>query len=120
MSGIAAHVLRKATMVEAGSQHRSRSRREASDISIPLLSSDSDSSDEIYHVTGLRPRQPSTGDVPVLRDHRQWTTVKDDHIRAAMDDDGKIGTTDGYMTNGISALEEADNLIDQLDLVSSD
>jgi len=124
MSGIVAHVLRKATTVEAGTQTRSgyRSRKEAGagDISVPLLSSDSDSSDEIYHVTGLRTRSSATADDPVLHDHRQWTRVRDDHIRAGMEDDDslKIGMDDNK--NSISALEEADDLIGQLDLVSSD
>ena len=98
-----------------------RSRKEAGDISVPLLSSDSDSSDEIYHVTGLRTRTSSaTADDPVLHDHRQWTRVRDDHIRAGMEDDDslKIGMDDNK--NSISALEEADDLIGQLDLVSSD
>jgi solute carrier family 35 protein C2 len=112
LTGVGLHVFRKAvTMegtegVEARRKYRSKSGA-TTDISIPLLSSESDSSDEINHVTGHRP-QPQ--DHNLLQDHRQWTSVRDNHIKAGLDSPDK---------DDFSALQEADQIINQLDLMNS-
>jgi len=116
LSGITLHVVRKATAVENKEKSPVYKKGVTSggggDYSIPLLSSDSDSSDEIYHATGLRSRSVPTEDT-LLQDHRQWTSVRDSHIRG-------VEESPPLHVENYSALQEADLIIDQLDLMSSD
>lgn len=118
LSGIALHVVRKVTSVEkrtTSPAYKPGATSGGGDYSIPLLSSDSDSSDELYHSTGLRSRSIPTED-SMLQDHRQWTSTRDNHIKGA----DTISHLFAPQVENYSALQEADQIIDQLDLMSSD
>merc|ERR1712109_404805 len=140
MTGITLHVVRKATSVEArGSAERSAGRgsRRSPGQQESLLSSQSESEDdsevEVFHTTRST-RASSPQDEPFLRDHRQWTGVRDSHIAAASKppdfkvdlEDEDIGVKTGDIVDlasdegGGDALDEADQLLEQLDLLSSD
>jgi len=139
MTGITLHVVRKATSVEArGSTERSADRgsRRSPGQQESLLSqseSEDDSEVEVFHTTRST-RASSPQDEPFLRDHRQWTGVRDSHIAAASKPpdfkvdlgDEDIGVKTGDIVDlasdedGGDALDEADQLLEQLDLLSSD
>jgi len=139
MTGITLHVVRKATSVEArGSTERSAGRgsRRSPGQQESLLSqseSEDDSEVEVFHTTRST-RASSPQDEPFLRDHRQWTGVRDSHIAAASKppdfrvdlEDEDIGVKTGDIVDlasdedGGDALDEADQLLEQLDLLSSD
>merc|ERR1719351_137246 len=139
MTGITLHVVRKATSVEArGSTERSAGRgsRRSPGHQESLLSqseSEEDSEVEVFHTTRST-RASSPQDEPFLRDHRQWTGVRDSHIAAASKPpdfkvdlgDEDIGVKTGDIVDlasdedGGDALDEADQLLEQLDLLSSD
>merc|ERR1711971_13439 len=87
MSGITLHVVRKATQVDRPDKSgtgRFLRREGSSNNTLPLLSdSGSDSETEIYHTTrqgaSSSRNQASTEDI-FMKDHRQWTSVRDSHI----------------------------------------
>lgn len=144
MTGISLHVVRKATTMDKdsvpGRMRGSPGSREA------LLSgSDTNSdSDEInYYTTRVQSRlvgaSSSGNEDPFLKDHRQWTGVRDSHIENAarsqpelreiyhhtepketceVTDDIVDFTVEDEGSN--DALDEADKLLEQLDLLSSD
>merc|ERR1711936_1165261 len=139
MTGITLHVLRKASSVEArGSTERSSRRgpRGSPGQKESLLSqseSDDDSEVEVFH-TSRSGRAATPPEEPFMQDHRQWTGVRDSHIAAAAKppdfsthvDEEDIEVTTGDILDlasddeGGDALDEADQLLEQLDLLSSD
>jgi len=140
MTGITLHVLRKASSVEArGSTERSSRRgpRGSPGQKESLLSqseSDDDSEVEVFH-TSRSTRASTPSEEPFMRDHRQWTGVRDSHLAGAAKtpdfsvqvDDEDIEVTTGDIVDlasddgeGGDALDEADQLLEQLDLLSSD
>jgi len=151
MAGITLHVVRKATQVERPDQSgtgRFLRREGSSNNTFPLLSeSGSDSETEIYHTSSTRQgasysrNQASTEDI-FMKDHRQWTGVRDSHIENLYKDNFTLNTnksdysftslnnencavTDDIIdvTENIDshdAILEAEQLLDQLDLLSSD
>jgi len=126
--GISAHVLKKSMETGArspgGSGYRSV-RTQGDPHHMPLLSSsDLDSEEELY-CTKMNSK-PLPEDL-VLRDSRQWTSVKDKHVESLMhaqDTPISYRTQDSIQIEaGLDdndALEEADQLLQQLDLMSSD
>merc|ERR1711922_102282 len=131
MTGITLHVVRKATSVEArGSTERSAGRGLRSPGQQESLLSQSESEDdsevEVFHTTRST-RASSPQDEPFLRDHRQWTGVRDSHIAAASKppdfkvdlEDEDIGVKTGDIVDlasdedGGDALDEADQLLEQ-------
>jgi len=148
MSGIVLHVVRKATHVEKPEKRSARSFLSDDDgrfNNLPLLSdSDSDSETEIFHTTkqGKSPgrKQDQSEDI-FMRDHRQWTSVRDSHMESMYKDNlttnskkddksmnlrsGTCAVTDDIINvdetlNNSDAILEAEKLLDQLDLLSSE
>eukprot|EP00092_Neocalanus_flemingeri_P040474 GFUD01044077.1.p1 GENE.GFUD01044077.1~~GFUD01044077.1.p1 ORF type:complete len:477 (-),score=81.09 GFUD01044077.1:335-1765(-) len=148
MLGITLHVVRKATQVEKPEKNgtgRFLRREGASNTTLPLLSdSDTDSETEIYHTTrqgaSSSKSKPITEDI-FMKDHRQWTGVRDSHIEHLYKDNFSLNTnksndysftslnnencavTDDIIDVGNDsndAILEAEQLLDQLDLLSSD
>jgi len=140
MTGITLHVVRKAASVETRGSSMERSSRRGSRGSPgqkeSLLSqseSDEDSEVEVFH-TSRSGRAATPPEEPFMQDHRQWTGVRDSHIAAASKppdfsthvDEEDIEVTTGDILDlasddeGGDALDEADQLLEQLDLLSSD
>jgi len=148
MLGITLHVVRKATQVEKPEKSgtgRFLRREGAGNTTLPLLSdSDTDSETEIYHTTSQGPSSGGsraiTEDI-FMKDHRQWTSVRDSHIENLYKDNFTLNTNKGNDYNFTSlnnencavtddiidvaddnhdAILEAEQLLDQLDLLSSD
>jgi len=154
MSGITMHVVRKATQVErpdkAGTGRFLR-REGASNNTLPLLSdSGSDSEMELYHTSSTRQgaqytRNQENNEDIFMKDHRQWTSVRDSHIENLYKDNfthsSNSNKNNDYTFNSLSnencavtddiidvaesidsndAILEAEQLLDQLDLLSSD
>jgi len=149
MSGITLHVIRKVTTVERPSSSASgRFLRNdgSSNNRLPLLSdTDSDSETEIYHTTRQgtsSSRDQSNPEDIFMKDHRQWTSVRDSHIEniykdnvsssfknshgiislsnencAVTDDIVEVDIDESIDSN--DAILEAEKLLDQLDLLSS-
>lgn len=130
--GISVHVLKKSLETKggrSGGSYRSVNNRLTPDgrgeHGMPLLSSsDLDSEEELYCTT--MNSKPPLEDL-VLRDSRQWTSVKDKHVEAliiAQDSPIAYRTQDSVeIEAGLEdddALVEADQLLQQLDLLSSD
>jgi len=151
VSGISLHVLRKATKEQRPERVLGSSLRRADsgEGGEPLLSSDSDMTDsetEIFHTTrssrrGSMSRRTSSsrGQEDVfMRNHREWTTVRDSHIESLHNPEaakegiqlGESLANDTFVTDLVAeekdgdverdALIEADLLLSQLDLISSD
>jgi len=148
MLGITMHVVRKATQVEKPEKKNGSGRflrREGnSNTSLPLLSdSGSDSETEIYHTTrqgSTSSRSPANTEDIFMKDHRQWTSVRDSHIENLYKDNFSLHNSKGNdisftslnnencaVTDDIidvddsnDAILEAEQLLDQLDLLSSD
>jgi len=157
MAGITLHVIRKATMADkrtTSSTNNGRSLGRGGGAkgggvasSMRLLSdSDSDSETELFHTSSgaARPsRQKQTEEI-FLTDHRQWTSVRDNHMeninKVYTGASYRVNTSTPYqykknslnnenciMTDDIvnldddneDAIEEAEKLLDQLDLLSS-
>lgn len=140
MTGITLHVVRKAASVETRESSVERSSRRglrgSSGQKESLLSqseSEEDSEVEVFH-TSRSGRPASPQEEPFMRDHRQWTGVRDSHMAAAAKppdfapqvDEEDIEVTTGDILDlasdeeGGDALDEADQLLEQLDLLSSD
>merc|ERR1712126_62815 len=142
------HVIRKVTTVERPSSSASgRFLRNdgSSNNRLPLLSDiDSDSETEIYHTTRQgtsSSRDQSNPEDIFMKDHRQWTSVRDSHIEniykdnvssfknshgiislsnencAVTDDIVEVDIDESIDSN--DAILEAEKLLDQLDLLSS-
>ena len=171
MVGITLHVIRKASSAGrggAGEQGGPRLRREGGKVgtSLPLLSdTDSGSETELFHATPVRgaagrnSRAKPITEVRTehiiicnysmtlqeifMRDHRQWTTVRDTHIEMYKDKTSpgskqaevmfsNSGQDRDVVTEELievykededvstDAILEAEKLLDQLDLMSSD
>jgi len=149
MLGITLHVVRKATQVEkpekTGSGRFFRREGTNNNTTLPLLSdSDTDSETEIYHTTrqatSSRSRAEPTEDI-FMKDHRQWTSIRDSHIENLYKDNNSVANpsknndysftslnnencavTDDIVDVGNDshdAILEAEQLLDQLDLLSS-
>jgi len=143
VTGIGFHVIRKATKEQRpekvlGSSLRSREGGE------PLLSDSSDLTDsetEIFHASRQQSQRRSSNNKAMedvfLRNHREWTTVRDSHIESLHNPEiAKEGlqmtesvANDTFLAdqaaqevdnNEEDALLEADLLLSQLDLLSSD
>jgi len=155
MVGITLHVIRKASTAGrggAGEQGGPRLRREGGKVgtSLPLLSdTDSGSETELFHATPVRGAagrnsraKPITEEI-FMRDHRQWTTVRDTHIEMYKDKTSpgskqaevmfsNSGQDRDVVTEELievykededvstDAILEAEKLLDQLDMMSSD
>merc|ERR1712179_707272 len=157
MTGITMHVVRKATQVERPDKSGSGRflRREgSSNNTLPLLSdSGSDSEMELYHTSSTRQgaqytRNQENNEDIFMKDHRQWTSVRDSHIENLYKDNfthssnsnknndytfnslrnENCAVTDDIIdvaesidsNNSNDAILEAEQLLDQLDLLSSD
>jgi len=158
MAGITLHVIRKATMVDRTSSSMSEPRsfgggrhKKNNNSSAPLLSgSDSDSEMELFHTSPSsssdRYNKHDTSEEIFLKDHRQWTSVRDNQLEsmskaqiaskiniinnevrftslqnencAITDDIVNLDEEDTGLDNA-DIIEEADRLLDQLDLLSS-
>jgi len=131
--GIALHTFKKATEKDERKSDRFRSSR--GEYSLPLLSeSDEDSEEELYRTTKLVSRRREISDDGLLTDNRQWTSVRDNHIKkiteiddlpnipvsSRFDMDDSVPLNDGWPgeEDNQDALEEADKLLKQLDLLS--
>jgi len=166
MSGITMHVVRKATQVERPDKSgtgRFLRREGSSNNTLPLLSDSgsdssrcpsrgehhlSDSEMELYHTSSTRQgtqytrSQENTEDI-FMKDHRQWTSVRDSHIENIYKDNytHSSNKNNDYTFNSLNnencavtddiidvaesiddndAILEAEQLLDQLDLLSSD
>ncbi len=90
--GIGLHVARKATNKEMPGKSSSggrfnRRRRQYEDYNLPLLSDDesdfnSDSSDELFNPGNSRGSFREFDDDFYLRDNREWTSVRDSHMKS--------------------------------------
>merc|ERR1712112_184820 len=137
MTGITLHVVRKAASVETTRDERSGSRRGLTgspgqkESLLSQSESEEDSEVEVFH-TSRSGRASTPPEEPFMRDHRQWTGVRDSHMAAAAKppdfsthvDEEDIEATTGDILDLASdeevgdALNEADQLLDQLDFLS--
>lgn len=129
--GISCHIVRKATdMPEVPSRQNSRyiSSR-TGEIALPLLSgSESDSEEELYRGSAKLPYNKKTSQEmqeTLLKDNRQWTSVKDRHVENLKDVQDAVSPEQNQVQQlskkeQEDALDEADKLLQQLDLLASD
>jgi len=148
MSGITLHVVRKATNREKTerptiTQGRFRGGAKSGARGRLLSGSDesSDSEAELFHSGSVR-HKPATEEI-FLTDHRQWTSTRDSHMENMYRADSSTASPPVFNYNTLrnencnvthdmvdidtnqddqdeDALAEADKLLDQLDLLSSD
>jgi len=143
MTGISLHVVRKATKTDKKSEKIVGAKlRRTESTNMPLLSSGSESSDsetEIFHTSRIeqtKRRRGSQVEDVFMKNHRQWTTVRDSHIeniqnpemaRQQAEEMDSMNNENCDVTDDIVNLEveedallEADMLLSQLDLLSSE
>lgn len=143
MAGISLHVVRKATKTDQRPEKIVGSKlRRTESSNLPLLSSGTETSDsetEIFHTSRKVPpkkRSDSQVEDVFMKNHRQWTTVRDSHIenmenpemaRLQQEEMDSMNNENCEVTDDIvnleveeDALQEADMLLSQLDLLSSE
>jgi len=128
--GICVHVIKKALEAENPSKSIKYSRAQTSETDLRLLSDSDDSEEELYRTN--KPRKRSVTEEVLMQDNRQWTSVRDAHLdRLAeaqdtaqleykMEDSIHLVQVAGDEEENGDALAEADKLLEQLDLLSSD
>jgi solute carrier family 35 protein C2 len=148
MTGITLHVVRKATKDGRPEKEKipGAPLRRAESCDMPLLSSSSESTDsetEIFHTSRMTSSKKSKVDQMedvFMKNHREWTTVRDTHIENlqnpelatqsfiledSVDNENcevadDIVNLDRDESDEADALFEADVLLSQLDLLSSE
>jgi len=131
MTGVSLHVLRKAMSLERVQGSVGRKAGSPGSGEALLSGSDTDSDVEVFH-TSRANREASPHEETFLKEHRQWTGVRDSHLAAAAAppsaataDLSAAGVEVDHQIVDLSpaepdALDEADQLLQQLDLLSSD
>ncbi|XP_023336208.1 solute carrier family 35 member C2 [Eurytemora carolleeae] len=128
--GISMHVLKKATETQRVNKSFEYKSGRKGEIDLPLLSdSDMDSEEELYRGSSGEKRKFSFKEDILLRDNREWTSVRDMHVESAQEMQDSQSSSyrleDSMRMEEINenenedALMEADKLLHQLDLLSS-
>lgn len=125
--GICVHVVKKALETENTTKSVKYSRAQTCETDLPLLSDSDDSEEELYRTNKGRKR--SVTEEVLMSDNRQWTSVRDahlNHLTESQDSQVQYKMEDSINLVQVSgeddedALAEADKLLEQLDLLSSD